>query len=91
MLWRLLPAVGAGFCLVGAVFTSIREKGEPQKGTAQGENERYVEETVCWKFKLGYERRRPAQGLQSPWRDRRGHRGQRSRHGSFAGIRLRHL
>ena len=55
MLCRLSPAIGAGFCLVNAVFTSVCEKGAPQKGSAQGENERYVEEIVCWKFELGYE------------------------------------
>ena len=33
---------------VDAVFTTSCETGAPQKGSAQGDNERYVEEIVCW-------------------------------------------
>jgi len=55
MLHCLSPAIGAGFCLVDAVSITIRERGAPFNGNAQGENERYVEEIVCWKFELGHE------------------------------------
>ena len=56
MLKRLLPASGAGFCMGGrSVHHDLRD-GRAVEGSAQGEIERYVEETVCWKSELGYER-----------------------------------
>ena len=55
MLWRLLPAKGAGFCFGGRTVHHGLRKGRGPEGSAQGENESYVEEIVCWKFKLGHE------------------------------------